>query len=162
MDCRHDLSCSVFHVQSVNRPCLDSIGILHLFDLIGSSLTTRLNWFYLYIFLQLDSISLICRLKYIKYNSLFLIPSNHLRSVVLPFAPTWKVVKDTHNYVPMNMIGLAQTSREILEGGDFLIFPMVLIPPKALLYITVPLQDHIIHPLRGGKYNLSMAVHSVP
>ena len=41
----------------------------------------------------------------------------------------WKMVKDSPNDVPMNMIGLSQTSREILEGGDIPIFPVVLIHP---------------------------------
>ena len=47
------------------------------------------------------------------------------------------------------MIGSDQTSREILEDGDVSIFPVVLITPKALQYITIPLQDHIIHLMRG-------------
>ena len=42
-------------------------------------------------------------------------------------------MKDATNYVPMEKIGLAQTSREILEDGDVLIFPVVLMTPKALL-----------------------------
>ena len=42
------------------------------------------------------------------------------------------MVKDTPNHISMNMIGLAQTSREILEDGDILISPVVLIAPKAL------------------------------
>ena len=60
------------------------------------------------------------------------------------------VMKDATNYVPMNMIYLAQTSREIIEDGDVLIFPVVLITLKALRYITVPFMDHIIHLLRRG------------
>ena len=35
---------------------------------------------------------------------------------------TWKMVKDSLNHVPMKMISLAQTSREILEDGDVPIF----------------------------------------
>ena len=42
------------------------------------------------------------------------------------------MVKDAHNHIMMNMIGLAQTSREILKDGDVPIFPVVLITPKAL------------------------------
>ena len=39
------------------------------------------------------------------------------------------MVKDAHNHVPMNIIGLAQTSRKILKDGDIPIFPVVLITP---------------------------------
>ena len=53
-----------------------------------------------------------------------------------PSPSTWKIVKDTPNHVPMNMIGLAQTSREILEDGDVPIFPVVLITPD-FLQLTV-------------------------
>ena len=45
-----------------------------------------------------------------------------------------KMVKDAPNYVPMNMIGLAQTSREILEDGDVPIFPVVLSTPDSLQF----------------------------
>ena len=50
----------------------------------------------------------------------------------------------------MNMIGLAQTSRKILEDSDVLIFPVVLITPKALRYITVTIWDQIIRLLCIG------------
>ena len=46
------------------------------------------------------------------------------------------MVKDDPNHVPTNMIGLAQTSREILEDGDVSIFPVVLITPYSL-HLTV-------------------------
>ena len=59
------------------------------------------------------------------------------------------MVKDAPNYVLMNVIVLAQTSCKILDDGDVLIFPVILITPKALRYITVPLRDHVIHLLRG-------------
>ena len=39
-------------------------------------------------------------------------------------------MKDAPNHVPMNMIGLSQTSRKILEDGDVPIFPVVLITPN--------------------------------
>ena len=39
---------------------------------------------------------------------------------------TWKMVKDAPNHVPMNIIGLFQTSYEILKDGDVPIFPVVL------------------------------------
>ena len=42
------------------------------------------------------------------------------------------MVKDTPNNILMNMVGLDQNSREILEDGDILIFPVVLSTPKAL------------------------------
>ena len=39
---------------------------------------------------------------------------------------TWKMVKDAPNNIPMNMIGLSQTSREILEEGHVPIFTVVI------------------------------------
>ena len=143
-----DLSRSVCHVQTFNLPCLDLTVFPHWFDLIGLSLTTRFNSFYLDWVLWINSISFIWRLKYIKFNYILLIPSYYLCPDILPFASTWKVVKDAPNYVPMNVIGLAQTSREIPKDIDVLIFLLVLITPKALRYITVPLWYHIIHLLR--------------
>ena len=50
----------------------------------------------------------------------------------LPSPSTGKMVKYAPNHVPMNMIGLAQTSREILENGDVPIFPEVLSTPDPL------------------------------
>ena len=44
-----------------------------------------------------------------------------------PSPYTWKILEYTPNNVPMNMIGLAQTSSVILEDGDIPIFPVVLI-----------------------------------
>ena len=79
--------------------------------------------------LQLDSICFVWRLY---SNSPLLIPDHYLYSDVLPFTSTWKMVKDTPNHIPMNMIGLAQTSREILDDGDIIIFPVIMIAPKAL------------------------------
>ena len=49
-----------------------------------------------------------------------------------PLPYTWKMVKDTPNHFPMNIIGLAQTSRKILEDYDILIFPVVLSTPDSL------------------------------
>ena len=43
-----------------------------------------------------------------------------------PSPSTWKMVKDAPTNVLMNMIGLAQTSREILKDGDVPIFMVVL------------------------------------
>ena len=47
---------------------------------------------------------------------------------------TWNMLKDASNHVPMNMISLAQTSREILEDGDIPIFLMVLITLTRKVY----------------------------
>ena len=49
-----------------------------------------------------------------------------------PSLSTWKMVKDAPKHVPMNMIGLDRTSREILEGGDVPILPVVLSTPDSL------------------------------
>ena len=46
--------------------------------------------------------------------------------MLFPSPSTWKMAKDAPNYVPMNMIGLSQTSYEILEDGDVPIVPVVL------------------------------------
>ena len=43
-----------------------------------------------------------------------------------PSPSTWKMARDAPNHVPMNMIGFAQTSREILEEGYVPILPVVL------------------------------------
>ena len=51
-----------------------------------------------------------------------------------PSPSTWKMVKDAPNHIPMNMIGLAQTSREILEDGDVPIFPVVISTPDSLQF----------------------------
>ena len=51
-----------------------------------------------------------------------------------PSPSTWKMVKDSPNYVPMNMIGLAKTSHEILEDGDNPILPVVLITLDSLQF----------------------------
>ena len=115
MNSRRDLSRSICNFQNVNLPCLDSIGFPQWFNVIGLSLTTLFNSFYLFQVLWLNWTSFIRRLKYIKSNFLFLIPSNSLCFSVLPFTSTWKLVKDATNYVLMNMIGSAHTSREILE-----------------------------------------------
>ena len=42
------------------------------------------------------------------------------------------MVKDAPNNIPMNIIGLAKTSRKILKEYDILIFPVGLITLKAL------------------------------
>ena len=47
---------------------------------------------------------------------------------------TLKMVKDSPNHVPVNIIGLAQTSRKILEDVDVPIFPVVLITPYSLQF----------------------------
>ena len=45
------------------------------------------------------------------------------------------MVKDAINDVPMNIIGLAQTSRKILKDGDVPMFPVVLITPTRKMYL---------------------------
>ena len=52
--------------------------------------------------------------------------------MLFPSPFTWKMVKYAPNHVPMNMIGLAQTLREILEDGDVPIFLVVLSTPDSL------------------------------
>ena len=63
------------------------------------------------------------------------------------------MVKDAPNHILMSMIGLAQTSREILKDSDILIFSVVLLLQNtySLVFkpITAPYQDHIIHLLCG-------------
>ena len=51
-----------------------------------------------------------------------------------PSLDMWKMVKDALNHVPINMIGLAQKSRETLEEYEVPIFLVVLITP----YYTYP------------------------
>ena len=44
----------------------------------------------------------------------------------------WKMAKDNPNYILMKMIGLDQTSHEILQDGDVPIFTVGLINPDFL------------------------------
>ena len=71
-------------------------------------------------------------------------------------------MKDAPNNILENMIGSAQTSRKIIEDGDFPILTAVLIALKALRYTTDPDWDHIIQLMCGDKYNMYIAVYSVP
>ena len=93
------------------------------------SLLIRLNWVESYYFNQLvlsgdlSKFSLITKL---------LLPANYLYYSVLTFVSTWKMVKDAPYSIPMNMIGSAKTSHNILNDGDILILLVVLIIPKAL------------------------------
>ena len=60
-----------------------------------------------------------------------------------PSPSTWNMVKDSPDHVPMNIIGLSQTSREILEDGDVPILPVVLITPDYLqLTVIVPVSHY--------------------
>ena len=52
--------------------------------------------------------------------------------MLFPSISMWKMVKYAPNHVLMNMIGLAQTSREIIEDGHVPIFPVVLITKDPL------------------------------
>ena len=54
--------------------------------------------------------------------------------MLFPSPSTWKMVKDDPNHVPMNMIGLARTSRKTFEDGDAPIFPVVLSTPDSLQF----------------------------
>ena len=47
----------------------------------------------------------------------------------------WKMVKDAPNHVPVNMIGSAHTSLEILKDSDVPIFLVVIITPYSLQLI---------------------------
>ena len=49
-----------------------------------------------------------------------------------PSPSTWNMVKDAPNHVPMDMIGLAQTSREILDDGNVPIFLVGISTPDPL------------------------------
>ena len=52
------------------------------------------------------------------------------------------MVKDASNNVPVNMLGLAQTLRKILEDGDVPIFLVVLIIPYSLQLTMILLVSH--------------------
>ena len=54
--------------------------------------------------------------------------------MLFPLRCKCKMVKYAPNHVRMNMIGLAQTSREILENSDVPIFLVVLITLTRKLY----------------------------
>ena len=98
-----------FVTECHNLSC--SISIFHVL--------IQLGWV-----LKNDSISFVWKLY---YNYPFLINANYLYYDVLPFNCTRKMVKYAPNNIPMNIIGLDQTSRKILEDGDILIFLVVLI-----------------------------------
>ena len=53
-----------------------------------------------------------------------------------PSPSTCNVVKESPNHVLMNMIGLAQTSRGIIEDGDVPILLVVLITPACKVYLN--------------------------
>ena len=59
-----------------------------------------------------------------------------------PSPSTWNMVKEAPNHVPMNMIGLTQTSPKILEDGDIPIFQVVIITPDSL---QLTLHHHCDH-----------------
>ena len=82
--------------------------------------------------IQLNLINFVWRIKYIHYISPFLIPAKYLYSDVLPFTSTWKMVKYAPNHIPTDTIDSAQTSHKIIEDGDILILPVILITPKDL------------------------------
>ena len=52
-------------------------------------------------------------------------------------------MKDSPNHVPMNIIGLAQTSHKIIKDGDVPIFPEFLINLDSLqLTVIVPVSHY--------------------
>ena len=53
--------------------------------------------------------------------------------MLFPSISMWKMVKYAPHHVLMNMIGLAQTSRDIIEDGHVPIFPVVLITKDPLI-----------------------------
>ena len=87
----------------------------------NSFLLTRLHWVQSYDSIQLTSIWIF---KRIEFHSLFSIHFNYLALMFFPSPSTWKMVKDAPNHVLVNMIGLAQTSREIIKDGYVPIFPV--------------------------------------
>ena len=81
---------------------------------------------------------------------------------------TWKILKDDPNHVPMNMIGLAQTSCKIPKDGDVLILPVVLITPdypQLTMIVTVshypPSSRRLIQSVYDGIFSASVR-HSPP
>ena len=54
----------------------------------------------------------------------------------------YKMAKNSPNHVPMIIIGLAQTSPEILKDGDVPIFPVVISTPDSLQLILNHHCDH--------------------
>ena len=51
------------------------------------------------------------------------------------------MVKGALNYVPMNMLGLAQTSREIIEDDDVPVLPVVL---STMYYLESSLSHYCV------------------
>ena len=69
--------------------------------------------------------------------------------------PTWKMVKDYPNHIPTDMIGLAQTSREIIDDSDIPILPVVLFTldsVKLTAIVPVPHYTPTAHRLIQSVY----------
>ena len=49
-----------------------------------------------------------------------------------PSLSMWKLVKDAPNHIPMNIIGLAQTSRKMLKDSGVPIFLVFINTPDSL------------------------------
>ena len=68
--------------------------------------------------------------------------------MLFPSPSTGKMVKDTPNYVLMNMIGLPQTSRKIFKDGDIPILPVNSSTPNSLQFncdcIGIPLSTFCV------------------
>ena len=70
--------------------------------------------------------------KRIEFHSIFRITFNYLDSMFFPLPFNWKMAKENPNHVLINMIGLDQTSQEIIKDGDVPIFTVGLITPDPL------------------------------
>ena len=130
----HDRSCSIpfIYVTTQLVSCIESTKLVPflLINLI-IFLLTRLHWVQSYKSIQLISIWII---KWIEFHSLFHIPFIYLDSDIPPVTFHVEYGERLSNNVPIAMIGLAQTSREILEYGGVPIFPVVLSTSNSLLF----------------------------
>ena len=56
-------------------------------------------------------------------------------------------MKDAPNHIPMNVIGLSQTSRKILKEVDVLIYLVVLINPTSKVYLICLGSNRLVSPV---------------
>ena len=68
-------------------------------------------------------------------------------------------MKDAPNHVPMNMIGLAQTSRKTLDDGDVPIFPVVRSTPDSLQPSLNHYSDFSVIPLPTLCVEVNISVY---
>ena len=71
-----------------------------------------------------------------------------------PSPYTWKVVKDAPNHIPINMIGLAHTSREIFKEGDVPILTVFVSHLDSLQYSFKHYYDRRVFPAPDWKIYL--------